>query len=185
MDNFTKQKIAEENYKELRKQPSEPYTGDFKSPHYTEIKNNAISPVYTTSKEVYSTDYKEDFDKAAKDFWQKNTQTGLSKYNGGSITANFGKDKYTLEEFFERVGKFIKESITNELISKKLSTEEITENFKAVDVTLKLLAKSVEKLDETIDIKNIAAFIHGFVNTYVTNMMVKKIEKDKGKVRDE
>ena len=181
MDDFSKQKVNEERYKKTKEVPPEEYTGDFESPHYIEKQNTTIKQTKIVEKNVFSTDYKEDFDKAAKDFWQKNISKGLSKYNSGSMTANFGKEKYTLEELLNRIGNFIKESISNELIEKGIPITDLSENFKAIDSTLKLLSKSIETLDKDIDITNIAGYMHGFINTYVSNVIKKKIERDKGK----
>lgn len=183
MDEQSKQKIAELKYKQLRDQPPQEYKGDYKSAHYKEVKNPAAISAQVIAKEKHSTEYKEDFDKAAKDFWQKNTQSGVAKYNGGSLTANFGREEYSLNEFLIRVGKFIKESITNELIEKKLPVEDLSENFKAVEIALKLLADSTCKLDDNIDIVNMTAYLHGFINTYVTSTIQRKIERDKGNVQ--
>ena len=102
------------------------------------------------------------------------------KYNGGSITANFGKEKYTLEELLFRVSKFIKDSITMELSAKGIPTKDLTENFEAIDIALKMLTKSVHALDDDTNITNMAAFLHGFINTYVNNVITKKIDRDKG-----
>ena len=110
---------------------------------------------------LVSTDYKTDFDKASKDFWQRETQKGLMKYNGGSLTGNFGRDTYTLEELLARMGNFIKEAISSELLDKKIPPAELAENFKAIDVSLKLLATTVEKMDDKIDIVNIACLCYG------------------------
>ena len=180
MDDFSKQAMAQEKYSKLRHAPDQKYNGDYKSPHYKEVANNAPKNIPVDNKEQFNSEYKEDFDKASRDFWQRETQTGVAKYNGGSLTAKFGKDIYTLEELLERIGKFIKEAITNELIEKKVAIEDVQENFKAVDLSLKLLAKSVEKVDN-INVQGITAYLHGFINTYVSKYMRKKIEREKGK----
>ena len=184
MDNFSKQAKAQAKYDTMRRTPQEEYKGNYESPHYKEVTNNAVKPDTVDIKEEFNSKYKEDFDKASKDFWQRETQTGLAKYNGGSLTAKFGKDVYTLEELLERIGKFIKESITNELMEKKLSTEELAENFTAIEVALKLLAKAVEKVDNKVDVQNISAYLHGFINTYIETMIRKKLERDKGSTQN-
>jgi hypothetical protein len=182
MDDFGKQKANEEKYKQLRSQPAEEYVGNFESPHFQDVKQQGPAPSHIVEKENFSTTYLEDFDSAAKDFWQKNTQSGVASYNGGSLTANFGKEEYTVDELLERIGKFVKESITNELSKKKIPTETLTENFKAIDVSLKLLALSVSQLDEKMDPENVTAYLHGFINTYVSNTIRRKIERDKNRV---
>jgi len=183
MDEFAKQNVAQDKYKKLRQVPKKEYHGDFKSPHYKEVENAAATQTELITKEEFRSDYKDDFDKAARDFWQHNTQTGLSKYNGGSVSANFGTENYTLDEFLARLSNFVKETITNELNANKIPTENLTENFKAVDVSLKLLAKSVEGLDPNISIISIGAYMQGFINTYVQTMVNKKLERDKGQVK--
>jgi len=183
MDEIAKQNVAQDKYKKLREAPKKEYHGNYKSPHYKEVPNAAVTQTNIINKEEFQSDYKEDFDKAARDFWQKNTQTGLSKYNGGSVSANFGIEKYTLEEFLNRLSNFVKESITQELNTKKIPTDNLSENFKAVDVALKLLASSVEALDGKVDITSIAAYTQGFINTYVQTMVNKKLERDKGQVK--
>ena len=179
-DDFTKQKVNEQKYKQLRDAPTEVYTGDYTSKHYEERKNSSIKQTQIQKKDIYETDYKQDFDKASKDFWQKNAPTAIQKYNGGSMTANFGKEDFTVDELLNRMGKFIKESISNDLIEKKLHPEELSENFKAVEVSLKLLAKSLNKLDDKTNVIGMAAYLHGFINTYVDNIISKKIQRDKG-----
>jgi hypothetical protein len=186
MDDFSKQKLNEEKYRNMRNNtsPVEDYKGDFKSKHYKETKNPTIAQTKIAEKEVFTTEYKQDFDNASRDFWQKNTQTGIMKYNGGSITANFGKEEYTLDELLQRIGNFIKESITTELAGKGIPTTDLTENFKAVEISLKMLAKSVNTINPDTDIKNITAFLHGFINTYVNNIITKKIEREQGQTKN-
>lgn len=178
MNEFTKQTLADEKYKQIRNAPPNEYTGDFNTPAYKEVPNNAIHPTKSDDIKNFSTQYKEDFDKASKDFWQKNTQTGLTKYNGGSLVAKFMKTEYTVEELLKQIGVFLKESIANELIEKKIQTDELTENFNAVNIALKLLAKNIQKLDTTINVENISAYLHGFINSYISNLIHKKIERD-------
>tara|TARA_R110000822_G_scaffold242130_2_gene371340 strand:- start:2270 stop:2824 length:555 start_codon:yes stop_codon:yes gene_type:complete len=182
MDDFAKRAINEKKYKETRKSPIEEYTGNFESERYTVVENYAAKATQIPVRDVYSNQYKEDFDKASRDFWQRSSPLSLGKYNGGSLTANFGKEDYSLSELLARMGKFVKESISNELIEKKIPPEDLAENFKAVEVALSLLAKSVEKMDKNMDSKNIAAYLHGFINTYVDNMIKRKIKRDKGSV---
>lgn len=180
MDDFAKQAINEKRYKESRNVPVEEYTGDFNSKRYNIVESHAAKATEIHPNDKYLSSYKQDFDKASRDFWQKSAPSSLGKYNGGSLTANFGTEDYSLTELLARMAKFVKESISNELIEKKIPPEDIAENFKAVEVALSLLAKSVEKIDKDIDSKNIAAYLHGFINTYVDNMIKRKIERDKG-----
>jgi|TARA_R110002126_G_scaffold121950_1_gene263518 hypothetical protein len=180
MDDFSKQAINEKRYKNTRDVPVEEYSGDFNSNNYNVVANAAIKANEVQVRDSYSNKYKQDFDKASRDFWQKSAPSSLGKYNGGSLTANFGKQDYSLAELLARMGKFVKESISNELIEKKIPPEDIAENFKAVEVSLSLLAKSVENIDKDMDSRNIAAYLHGFINTYIDNMIKQKIERDKG-----
>ena len=180
MDELSKQKIAEENYKNLRTKPVEEYTGDFNSSHYVEVTGATIKATTPTNSETYLSNYKEDFDKASRDFWQRATQAGLSKYSAGSFTAGFGKDVYTIDELLERLSRFIKESISQELLGNGISPETLQENFKAVDVSLKLLSKSVQTLNDKFEIEGMSAYLHGFINTYISSIVSKKIERDKG-----
>jgi len=176
MDEHSRQIIAEREYKERKGVQQQEYTGNFNSEHYTEVKSTSIQPTQIINKEVHSTPYKQDFDNAARDFWQKNAPNALRKYNGGSITANFGREAYTIDEFLERIGNFIKESISNELIETKVSPNELQENFKAVSVSLKLLSTAISKLD-AVNLVNVTAYMHGFINTYVDTIIKRKIEK--------
>lgn len=185
MDRFSQQKVNEKKYKDMRDSaPREEYKGDFKSDAYKEVKNQTISQTKIVQKDVFESDYKEDFDKAAKDFWQKNTQTGTSKYNSGGMSATFGKEEFTLEELLKRFGTLVKETITNELTEKKIPTDSLSENFKSLDISLKLLANSVEVLDKDMDISDVTAYLHGFINTFVTKIIKKKIERVKGNVNN-
>ncbi len=184
MDEQSKQNVNQEKYKQLRDKPREEYNGDFKSSHYNEVENQSMKQTVIMEKEVFSSDYKQAFDKASRDFWQKNTQRGVEKYNGGSMTAKFGKEELNMEELLKRFGSLIKDSITNELKEKKIPTESLNENFKAIDVSLQLLANSVQLLDEKIDIKHITAFLHGFINTYVDNTVKRRIERERGNVNN-
>lgn len=181
MDDASKQRIAEERYKQFRTEEPEEYNGDFNSPRYREVQNLAIKQTQAVEQQTFRGQYKEDFDSASRDYWQKNTQTGLAKYNAGCITAKFGKDISNLGEFLDRVGTFVKESITNELIGRGVSTDGLQENFKAVQVALKLLAKSVDVIDPDFNVSGLAAYLQGFINTYVTTV-VKQMERDKGKL---
>ena len=180
MEDFKKQKENEQKYKQLRDQPREVYTGDYTSEHYIEKNNPAIQATQIQEKDTYTTNYKQDFDKASKDFWQKNAPGALQRYNGGSLTANFGKDDFSVEELLDRMARFVKESLSNELLEKKIQPEELSENFKAVEVSLKLLSKSLNKIDNNMSVIGMAAYLHGFINTYVDNIIRKIIDREKG-----
>ena len=182
MDNFSKQIIAEQKYSDLRNQPIPDGEKSYNSPHFHTVEDMTIKPTHIEVKDTFSTEYKDDFDKASKDFWQKNTQNGIMKYNGGSLTANFGKEDYTITEFFKRLGKFVRESIRGECMDSNINSDELAENFKAVEVSLSLLANSITKLNPQFNVINVIAYIHGFINSYVSNTIKRKIERDKGKI---
>jgi|GEM_PF-6018965 len=177
-DDMAIQKKLEEDYKLSKTTPLDPYSGDYNSPNYVEVANKAITATVLKEPDAFKTPYKEDFDKAARDYWQRKTQTGLQKYNAGSFTSTFGNDTYTLDEFLSRIGRFIKESISNELLSHGQSPESIQENFKAVELSLKLLAKSVQSVDDKMQIEELSAYIHGFINTYISTTITKRINRE-------
>lgn len=182
MDDFTKQAINEEKYKQLRSADSGEYTGTFESKHYTDVENKTIAATVVKSEEVFNTKYEEDFDKAAKDFWQQKTVNGITKYMSGSTIATFGKELYTINEFLERLSYFIKSSISNELLEKSIPTEGLTEYFNAVNISLKLLGDYLGKENNNIDIVNLSAQLQGFTNGFINSIAKKKIELNKGRI---
>lgn len=172
-EDMNKQAIAKEKYKQLKSQDPKEYTGDYKSPHYIEVENKAVKQTIVKPEATFSTEYKEDFDKASRDYWQRTLQKGLMKYNAGTFSANYGKDIKTLEEFLDRVFTLIKESISNEIMMSGKSTENLKENFKSLEISLKLLSKSVELITKDISTDELTSYWHGFINTYVSKSLSK------------
>ena len=66
-----------------------------------------------------------------------------------------------------------------DLLEKKCPVEELRGNFDSIMISLKLLSKTIERIDNSADIVNTAAFLHGFINTYISNVIKKQIERTK------
>lgn len=175
MDDFSKQKIAEDRYAKMKGLPVEEYKGDFNKPHYHNIPSCKIQNEKKAIPEGYSTRYKMEFEQASQDFW-KNYPDAFAKYNVGVVVANFGSDRFDVDDFFKRLSNMIRESITAVLATNGYTAESLKEHFTTVDSLLKMMSSEIKKTDTEKKIKpnELASFLHGFVNTYVKNMVKEK-----------
>ena len=76
----------------------------------------------------------------------------------------------------------VKESVNVELQHSGHTTEDLGDNFKSVEVALKLLSKSITKIDDKINLENLGAILHGFVNTYIANTIHTRIKQKRKKL---
>jgi len=181
MVDFNKQKVSEQKLDDIRSTSPEEYKGDYKSPHYKEVENSNIKPTSINKKDNYNSNYKEAFDVASKDYWQRQTQNGINRYNAGKLAANFGTDTYTIEAFVDILSNLIKECIVNELHQAGKTSEDYKAQFQILKLQLEVLGKSL-KDEKDIKIEDLSAYLHGFINGYIGNSVDKKIKKDKGKI---
>lgn len=116
----------------------------------------------------FSSGYKEDYEKASKDFWSKNPLY-LTSYMTGSIAGGYSKKDKTLNCFFDNIFTYIKEVIRFEFSKKKLTTENLKNNFDSLNISLKILHDALKQIDGNIDVKSVYAFLQGSINSYISN----------------
>lgn len=177
MDNFSKQKIAEQQYANLKGVPVEQYDGDYDKPHYHDIKASKIVQNVEEEKETFSTKYKENFEAASRDFWKKYPEA-FAKYNAGNMVGKFGANKIDNEDFFKRLSNMIKEVTRIQMSSNGYTSENLKEHFVNLDSILKIISKELIKTDNEKKVKteDFAAFLHGFINAYIDDIIKEKIE---------
>jgi len=139
---------------------------------------------------VFSTQYKEDYSQASKDFWQHNSPNAVRSYEQGHIVGRFGKKNLTLPDFFDRIYNNVKEALVSGLKVQKKSANGLKDNLDAVKSTLQLLVKSyidesgkdtknVNKTRDAQEIIDIAAHMQGFINGYVESVIKDYIKTNK------
>lgn len=185
IDEMAKQARAMEEYKQMKSKDLPEYKGDYKSPHYEEVKSQTISPTKPKKSNSFQTVYEDDFGKAAKDYWKRATENGLIQYDAGSFAATFGRPIKSINELLERLSILIRESVSNELIKSGASSESLSESFKLIDLSLSILSNHIESLEKNsalskhISVEDITAYLHGFINTCVSSMKTANEERER------
>jgi hypothetical protein len=137
--------------------------------HYIEIKNSGNITDAPEISDAYSCSFKTDHIAASKDLWQKTMAEYISDYVKGDMVGRFGKNNSTINDFCSKIFALIKESVTSELSKKNETTEDLKMHLENVNLSLQLFAKEIEK--SNIDIIALSAFLHGFINSYIENVI--------------
>ena len=170
MDDATKQKYADERYREIRSTvPIQKYEGNYKSKHYIDVPNQAIKQTVIIPTRGYMTEYEAKFIEASKDFWRDVDPDKITKYMSGEMVCSFNTDSLTIQAYFSRIFHMIKESVTMELSQSGQTSEELKSAFEMLGLSLKVLADQIVKTKKDINVSAMICFMHGFVNMYVKN----------------
>lgn len=130
----------------------------------TKISANPI-----TQTKSQQTKYYDDFDLASVDYWTNNNPRMVSRYLGGKIVGNYGHDTSKLKDYFKSIFSMIKESMMIQLAKNGYVGNELKTQFTMLNTTLDLIHDTIVRVDtdKQVDVDELVAFMHGFVNSYV------------------
>jgi len=134
------------------------------------VNSSAIMPVSNKQDIVKHNDK---YEQLVLNFWKNNNVDSLGEYIKGKTVSGFNSRTKDIRDVLSSIQMCIKEAIMSELSRIDETGEDCNIPFNIIESSYNMISDII-KPNKEFDIKNILAYLHGYINSYVNQTIIKE-----------